>query len=568
MLKSFISYYAPYKKLFFMDMLAAFMVAIIDLVYPMITRNIINDAVPNRNIRMIFVFCIILLVIFTIKAGLNYFIQYYGHVVGVRMQGDMRRKVFKHLQKLPNEYFSNNKTGAIMSRIVNDLMEISELAHHGPEDVFVSLVMFVGSFTLLCRINVLLTIIIFAFVPVIVVFSIIKRRKMSSAFRETRIKTGDVNAVIENSISGIRVTRSFVNEKSELNKFDNSNDMFREAREYAYKKMGEFFSGTFFLVDMLELIALIASAVFTFNGYITIGDFVAYVLYVKMFIQPIRKLINFSDQFQNGMSGFQRFEELLKVETEKESKDAKELKNVNGEIIIDNVTFRYESNNEEVFNGFNLKIDAGKTVALVGPSGGGKTTICSLIPRFYDVCDGSIKIDGIDIREVTLDSLRRNIGIVSQEVFLFTGSIRDNIIIGKPDATDEEVMDACIKARIHDFIMSLKDGYDTFVGERGLKLSGGQKQRISIARVFLKDPKIMILDEATSALDNITEREIQESLEELSKGRTNIIVAHRLSTIQNADEILLIGKSGIVERGTHNELIDKGGVYKSLYSTV
>ncbi len=568
MLKSFISYYAPYKKLFFMDMLAAFMVAIIDLVYPMITRNIINDAVPNRNIRMIFVFCIILLVIFTIKAGLNYFIQYYGHVVGVRMQGDMRRKVFKHLQKLPNEYFSNNKTGAIMSRIVNDLMEISELAHHGPEDVFVSLVMFVGSFTLLCRINVLLAIIIFAFVPVIVVFSIIKRRKMSSAFRETRIKTGDVNAVIENSISGIRVTRSFVNEKSELNKFDNSNDMFREAREYAYKKMGEFFSGTFFLVDMLELIALIASAVFTFNGYITIGDFVAYVLYVKMFIQPIRKLINFSDQFQNGMSGFQRFEELLKVETEKESKDAKELKNVNGEIIIDNVTFRYESNNEEVFNGFNLKIDAGKTVALVGPSGGGKTTICSLIPRFYDVCDGSIKIDGIDIREVTLDSLRRNIGIVSQEVFLFTGSIRDNIIIGKPDATDEEVMDACIKARIHDFIMSLKDGYDTFVGERGLKLSGGQKQRISIARVFLKDPKIMILDEATSALDNITEREIQESLEELSKGRTNIIVAHRLSTIQNADEILLIGKSGIIERGTHNELIDKGGVYKSLYSTV
>lgn len=568
MLKSFISYYAPYKKLFFMDMLAAFMVAIIDLVYPMITRNIINDAVPNRNIRMIFVFCIILLVIFIIKAGLNYFIQYYGHVVGVRMQGDMRRKVFKHLQKLPNEYFSNNKTGAIMSRIVNDLMEISELAHHGPEDVFVSLVMFVGSFTLLCRINVLLAIIIFAFVPVIVVFSIIKRRKMSSAFRETRIKTGDVNAVIENSISGIRVTRSFVNEKSELNKFDNSNDMFREAREYAYKKMGEFFSGTFFLVDMLELIALIASAVFTFNGYITIGDFVAYVLYVKMFIQPIRKLINFSDQFQNGMSGFQRFEELLKVETEKESKDAKELKNVNGEIIIDNVTFRYESNNEEVFNGFNLKIDAGKTVALVGPSGGGKTTICSLIPRFYDVCDGSIKIDGIDIREVTLDSLRRNIGIVSQEVFLFTGSIRDNIIIGKPDATDEEVMDACIKARIHDFIMSLKDGYDTFVGERGLKLSGGQKQRISIARVFLKDPKIMILDEATSALDNITEREIQESLEELSKGRTNIIVAHRLSTIQNADEILLIGKSGIVERGTHNELIDKGGVYKSLYSTV
>ncbi|BAK81544.1 ABC transporter ATP-binding protein [Candidatus Arthromitus sp. SFB-rat-Yit] len=568
MLKSFISYYAPYKKLFFMDMLAAFLVAMIDLVYPMITRSIINDAVPNRNIRMIFVFCIVLLVIFIIKAGLNYFIQYYGHVMGVRMQGDMRRKVFKHLQRLPNEYFSNNKTGVIMSRIVNDLMEISELAHHGPEDVFVSIVMFVGSFALLFRINVPLTILIFAFVPVIVTFSIIKRRKMSSAFRETRIKTGDVNATIENSISGIRVTRSFVNEKSELDKFENSNDMFRKAREYAYKKMGEFFSGTFFLVDILELIALIASAVFTFNGYITIGDFVAYVLYVKMFIQPIRKLINFSDQFQNGMSGFQRFQELLKVETEKESNNAIELKNVKGEISIDNVTFRYESNNEEVFNGFNLKIEAGKTIALVGPSGGGKTTICSLIPRFYDVNEGSIRIDGIDVRDVTLESLRRNIGIVSQEVFLFTGTIRDNIVIGKPDASDEEVKDACIKASIHNFIIGLKDGYDTFVGERGLKLSGGQKQRISIARVFLKDPKIMILDEATSALDNITEREIQESLEKLSKGRTNIIVAHRLSTIQNADEILLIGKSGIVERGSHEELINKGGIYKSLYSRV
>lgn len=568
MLKSFISYYSPYKKLFFMDMLAAFFVAMIDLVYPMITRSIINDAVPNRNIRMIFIFCIVLFVIFIIKAGLNYFIQYYGHVMGVRMQGDMRRKVFKHLQKLPNEYFSNNKTGVIMSRIVNDLMEISELAHHGPEDVFVSIVMFVGSFALLCRINIPLTVIIFAFVPVIVTFSIIKRKKMSTAFRETRVKTGDVNATIENSISGIRVTRSFVNEKSELDKFENSNDMFRKAREYAYKKMGEFFSGTFFLVDILELIALIASAVFTFNGYITIGDFVAYVLYVKMFIQPIRKLINFSDQFQNGMSGFQRFQELLKVETEKESDNAIELKDVKGEIIIDNVTFRYESNNEEVFNGFNLKVKAGKTIALVGPSGGGKTTICSLIPRFYDVNEGSIKIDGIDIRDVTLESLRRNIGIVSQEVFLFTGTIRDNIIIGKPDATDEEVKDACIKASIHDFIMSLKDGYDTFVGERGLKLSGGQKQRISIARVFLKDPRIMILDEATSALDNITEREIQESLEKLSKGRTNIIVAHRLTTIQNADEILLIGKSGIVERGSHEELMNKGGVYKSLYARV
>lgn len=568
MFKKFISYYAPYKKLFFMDLLAAFMVALIDLVYPMITRTIINDSVPNRNLRMIIIFCVTLFVIFCIKAGLNYFMQYYGHVVGVRMQGDMRREIFTHLQKLPNDYFSNNKTGTIMSRIVNDLMEVSELAHHGPEDLFTSFVMLVGSFILLCTINIPLTVIIFAFVPVIVAFAILKRRKMSKAFRETRIKTGDVNAVIENSISGIRVTKSFVNEESELKKFDSSNKLFKRAREDAYKKMGEFFSGTYFLVDMLELIVLISSAYFTFKGYITIGDFVAYILYVKMFIQPIRKLINFTEQLQNGMSGFQRFEELLQEETEKENKNAIELKDVQGDINIDNITFKYEKNNEEIFNGFSLHIKKGQTIALVGPSGGGKTTICNLIPRFYDVDGGSIKIDGIDVRDVTLDSLRKNIGIVSQDVFLFTGSIKDNLIIGKPDATDEEIIEACKKARIHDFIMTLKDKYDTFVGERGLKLSGGQKQRISIARVFLKDPKIMILDEATSALDNITEREIQESLEELSKGRTNIIVAHRLSTIQNSDEIILIGKSGIVERGSHSELMNLNGVYRSLYSRV
>lgn len=568
MFKKFISYYLPYKKLFFMDLFAAFMVALIDLVYPMITRNIINDAVPNGNLRMIIIFCITLFIIFCIKAGLNYFMQYYGHVVGVRMQGDMRKEIFTHLQKLPNDYFSNNKTGTIMSRIVNDLMEVSELAHHGPEDLFTSLVMLIGSFILLCTINVPLTFIVFAFVPVIVIFAIIKRKKMSNAFRETRIKTGDVNSVIENSISGIRVTKSFVNEENELKKFDSSNKLFKSAREDAYKKMGEFFSGTYFLVDMLELIVLIASAYFTFRGYITIGDFVAYILYIKMFMQPIRKLINFTEQLQNGMSGFQRFDELLQEEAEKENKNAIELKDIKGDIDIDNIIFKYEKNNEEVFSGFTLNIKSGQTIALVGPSGGGKTTICNLIPRFYDVQGGSIKIDGIDVRDVTLQSLRRNIGIVSQDVFLFTGTIRDNLIIGKPDATDEEIMDACKKARIHDFIMSLKENYDTFVGERGLKLSGGQKQRISIARVFLKNPKIIILDEATSALDNITEREIQESLEELSKGRTNIVVAHRLSTIQNSDEIILVGKRGIVERGTHDQLMNLNGVYRSLYSKI
>lgn len=568
MFKKFISYYSPYKKLFFLDLFAAFMVALIDLVYPMLTRNIINDVVPNKNVRMLIVFCVILFTIFIIKGFLNYFMQYYGHIVGVRMQGDMRKDIFVHLQKLPNQYFSDNKTGNIMSRIVNDLMEVSELAHHGPEDLFVSLVMLIGSFTFLSFIDLKLTLIIFSFIPVILIFAIIMRKKMSKAFKETRIKTGDVNAVIENSISGIRVTKSFVNEESELNKFEVSNSLFKKAREQAYRRMGEFFSGTYFLVDILELLALIASAYFTFNGSITIGDFVAYVLYVKMFIQPIRKLINFTEQLQNGMSGFERFQELLAEETEKESKDAKELENVKGNIKIENVSFRYNESPENVLDNFSLYIPSGKTIALIGPSGGGKTTICSLIPRFFELTEGDIKIDGTSIKDVTLDSLRRNIGIVSQEVFLFTGTIKDNIIIGNPNATMEEIIDACKKASIHEFIATLKDGYDTFVGERGLKLSGGQKQRISIARVFLKNPKIMILDEATSALDNVTEREIQESLEKLSEGRTNIIVAHRLSTIKNADEIILIDEKKIIERGTHEELMSLNGAYKKLHDKV
>lgn len=568
MLKKFITYYSPYKKLFLMDLFAAFMVALIDLVYPMLTRNIINDVVPNKNIKMLFVFCIVLLTIFVVKAGLNFFMQYYGHVVGVRMQGDMRREVFVHLQKLPSKYFSDNKTGNIMSRIINDLMDVSELAHHGPEDLFVSLVMLVGSFSLLSFINFKLTFIIFAFVPLIVIFSIFQRKKMLNAFKETRVKTGEVNSVLENSISGIRVTKSFVNEKSELNKFNKANRLFKTAREFAYKKMGEFFSGTYFLVDILELVALIAAGYFTFKDYITIGDFVAYLLYVKMFIQPIRKLINFTEQLQNGMSGFHRFNELLNTEIEKQSPNAVELKNVVGNIEIENLSFKYDENGKYVFKDFNLSIDAGKTIALVGPSGGGKTTICNLIPRFYDFEEGDIKIDGRSVKDFTLESLRENIGIVSQDVFLFTGTIRDNIIIGNPNATEEQIHNACIKSSIHDFIMSLPEGYDTFVGERGLKLSGGQKQRISIARVFLKNPKIMILDEATSALDNITEREIQASLEELSKGRTNIVVAHRLSTIRNADEIILINSDGIVERGTHEELIEANGIYRHLYDKV
>ncbi|ELC8433829.1 MAG: ABC transporter ATP-binding protein [Clostridium perfringens] len=565
MLKRFIRYYKPYKKLFILDLLAAFLVSACDLFYPMITRNIINDVIPNKQIKLLFVFAIVLTLIFLIKAGLNYFMQYWGHVVGVRMQADMRRDLFDKLQDMPNKYFDNNKTGVIMSRIINDLLDISELAHHGPEDLFISLVMLVGSFIILCTINVPLTIITFAIIPFLLFYTIHKRNKMKKAFKETRVKTGEVNATIENSISGVRITKSFGNKAYEMEKFDKSNGIFKKAREHAYKAMAEYFSGMFFLVDMLELIVLIAAGYFTYLGKINVGDFAAYLLYIKMFLQPIRKLINFNEMFQNGMSGFERYEEIMNEKNEKEIPNAKELKEVKGKITIKDVTFRYD-NKESILENFNLDIEAGKMVALVGPSGGGKTTICNLIPRFYDYESGQIFIDDVDISTVTLKSLRENIGIVQQDVFLFTGTIKENIMYGNPNATDEEVIEAAKNACLHDFIMGLEDGYDTFIGERGVKLSGGQKQRISIARVFLKNPAILILDEATSALDNVTEYEIQKALEELSKDRTTLVVAHRLSTVKNSDEIVVLTDKGIEERGTHEELIKLGGVYSNLHN--
>ncbi|MBI6038464.1 ABC transporter ATP-binding protein [Clostridium perfringens] len=565
MLKRFIRYYKPYKKLFILDLLAAFLVSACDLFYPMITRNIINDVIPNKQIKLLFVFAVVLTLIFLIKAGLNYFMQYWGHVVGVRMQADMRRDLFDKLQDMPNKYFDNNKTGVIMSRIINDLLDISELAHHGPEDLFISLVMLVGSFIILCTINVPLTIITFAIIPFLLFYTIHKRNKMKKAFKETRVKTGEVNATIENSISGVRVTKSFGNKAYEMEKFDKSNGIFKKAREHAYKAMAEYFSGMFFLVDMLELIVLIAAGYFTYLGKINIGDFAAYLLYIKMFLQPIRKLINFNEMFQNGMSGFERYEEIMNEENEKEIPNARELKDVKGKITIKDVTFRYD-NKESILENFNLDIEAGKMVALVGPSGGGKTTICNLIPRFYDYESGQIFIDDVDISTVTLKSLRENIGIVQQDVFLFTGTIKENIMYGNPNATDEEVIEAAKNACLHDFIMGLEDGYDTFIGERGVKLSGGQKQRISIARVFLKNPAILILDEATSALDNVTEYEIQKALEELSKDRTTLVVAHRLSTVKNSDEIVVLTDKGIEERGTHEELMKLGGVYSNLHN--
>ena len=564
MIKKFIKYYKPYKKLFFMDLMAALTFAICNLVYPMITRNIMNEVVPNKDLKMLVIFSVTLLFIFILKAFLNHFMQYWGHVVGVRMQADMRSEVFTHLQKLPNSYFDNNKTGVTMSRIINDLMDISELAHHGPEDLFVSIVMLSGSFFILLTINIPLTLIIFALLPLLVLFSIKQRRRMKKAFMETKVTTGEVNAVLENSIAGMRVTKSFCNEKEELNKFGKKNNIFKIARQKAYRVMADYHSGMNLFMDLLELVSLVAGAYFTYIGKINLGDFAAYILYVKMFIEPIKKLVNFTEQYQNGMTGFERFMEIINEDVEKEVKNPVELKDVKGNIEIENISFTYEDQTE-VLKDLSLSIEAGKTVALVGPSGGGKTTLCNLIPRFYDFDKGDIKIDGKSIKEVSLQSLRKNIGVVQQDVFLFTGSIRDNILCAKPDATEDEIIMAAKRAKIHDFIESLPEGYDTYIGERGVKLSGGQKQRISICRVFLKNPPIIILDEATSALDNVTEREIQKSLEELSKDRTNLVVAHRLSTIKNADEIIVINSNGIAERGTHEDLINSGGVYSQLH---
>ena len=510
-------------------MFAAFIAAACDLVYPMMTRTLVNDSIPNKNIRMLVVFGVTLLIIYLIKAACGYFMQYYGHVMGVHMQGDMRKDMFLHLQKLPNSYFDNNRTGDLMSRMINDLMEVSELAHHGPEDLFISLVMLIGSFTVLCTINIPLTLIIFAFIPFIVLFTWKQKNKMMNAFMETRIETSAVNSNLENSLSGIRITKAFVSHDHEIDKFEKGNNKFKNARSRAYKVMAEYFAGVGFGIDILDYVVLIAGGIFTYFDIINLGDFFAYLLYIKLFTQPIKKLVNFMEQYQNGMTGFKRFISIIDEKIEDDG--SLELKNIKGHIKFENVHFSYDE--KSILEGIDLDIEQGKMLALVGPSGGGKTTFCNLIPRFYDVTEGNITIDDISIYDATLESLRRNIGIVQQDVFLFTGTIKDNILYGK----------------------------------RGVKLSGGQKQRISIARVFLKNPPILILDEATSALDNTTEYMIQKSLEELCAGRTTIVVAHRLSTIKNADEILVLTDKGIEEKGSHEVLLKREGLYKELYES-
>lgn len=565
MLRSFIRYYKPHWKLFALDMLCALIASICDLMYPIISRDIINVYIPNKNLRFIFIWCGALLLIYLLQAVMQYFMQYQGHVVGVRMQADMRRDVFNHLQKLPFSYFDEHKTGVIMSRIVNDLQDISEFAHHGPEDLFISAVSIIGAFIILCTINVPLTLFTFIILPFLIIFIAKKRTHLTMAFRKTRVEIAEVNASLENSIAGVRVARAFTGEEEEAKKFNEDNQKYVSVRERAYRVMAEFFSGTNFLTSILNVIVLTGGGYCVYSGIINIGDMVAYMLFINMFVAPIKKLIQFVEMYQNAVTGYARFEELMNMEPEKEAPDAQTLTDVKGEITFDNVTFQYDKGSE-VLSNISLTFPEGKMVAIVGPSGGGKTTLCHLIPRFYEIVGGKILIDGKDIRTLTRSSLRQNIGIVQQDVFLFTGTIFENIAYGKLGASEEEVIEAAKKANIHDYILSLPDGYNTFVGERGVKLSGGQKQRISIARVFLKNPPILILDEATSALDNVTENYIQDSLDELCKNRTTIVVAHRLSTIKHADEIIVMDQSGIRERGTHESLLaSPDSIYKELY---
>lgn len=566
MLKKFISYYKPYWKLFALDMSCAFLIAAIDLAFPLIARQFINDIIPNGKLRIFYIFIIALLMLAVVRAVLNYIIDYWGHIVGTRMERDMRRDLFGHLQTLSFDYFDNIKTGHLMSRIVNDLREISELAHHGPEDLFISLVMLIGSFIILTTIEWRLTLIIYSFLPSLIWYATLKRKKMTAAFRSVRKRIANVNAQLENSISGIRVAKSFTNEEYEIEKFDEGNREFNRSREFAYKAMAEFFAGIFFLSNILNIITLSVGGFFVYRGYINTGDLVAYLLYINFFLQPIRKLTNFTQQFQNGMTGFERFVEIMKVKASiVDKEDAVTLKEVKGKIEFKNVAFKY-SEEKFVLSNINLIINPGETMALVGPSGGGKTTLCQLIPRFYEVTKGEILIDGINVKDVKIKSLRENIGMVQQDIFLFTGTIKENILYGKPDAKDTEVLKAAKNANIHDFILSLPERYDSYIGEKGIKLSGGQKQRISLARAFLKNPAILILDEATSALDSEAEIIIQQALEKLTMGRTVLVIAHRLSTIKNANQIVVLTDEGIKEKGNHDELITRDGLYAKLYN--
>ena len=573
MLKKFISYYKPYKGMFALDMLASLMISLVGMAYPILTNKITKEFVHQGEVELIILFGIGLLICYVIRMLLRYFVQYYGHVIGVKMQGDMRRDMFNKLQKLPFSYYDEHETGKIMSRMTNDLQNVSELAHHGPENLFICGITIILSFVYLLTIDWIFTLAIFACVPVLVVIAIIFRRRLKNTSMETRKAVASINARLESSITGIRVTKAFTNSKKESEKFEASNVEYISSRSRMYKAMGQFHSYTSFITDVFNVIILVVGGILVITSdSFDLSSYTTFIVSVNLFISPLNTLINFVEQYQDGVTGFSRFLEIMEQDEESVNEGALSIDKLHGNIEFKNVSFSYLENKEDnleyegVLKNVSLNIEEGKTIALVGPSGGGKTTICHLIPNFYKVKQGEILVDGYNINDITFNSLRKNIGIVQQDVFLFNGSIKENILYGNLDASDEEVYDAAKKANIHDYILTLDDGYDTQIGERGIKLSGGQKQRLSIARVFLKNPSILILDEATSALDNATEILIQKALDDLTKGRTTLVVAHRLSTIKNADEIYVIEDGQIIEHGPHSVLLEKeDGAYSKLY---
>lgn len=568
--KVFLSYYKPYKGLFFTDMFFALTGAAITLIYPLIVRYITNDLLVNYAISdamgSIIKLGFLMVGLAILELVCNFYIAYKGHMMGAKMEFDMRNDIFEHYQKLSFNFYDNQKTGQLMTRITNDLFDITELAHHGPEDIVISIIKFVGAFIILVNINLPLTLIVFAFIPIMFIYAVKMKDKMGRAFKKNRERIADINSQIEDNLSGIRVVKSFANEKWEMNKFSEGNGKFVDSKRNSYWQMATFHSGLGLFTNLINVAVIVGGTVLIIKDIIILSDLLTFLLYINNIIEPVKKLINFTEQFQNGITGFDRFMEIMNVNPDiTDKKDAIALKDVKGNIEFKNVSFKYEESKGEVFKNINLKVDGGDYIALVGSSGVGKTTMCSLIPRFYEVSNGEITLDGVDIRNIKLRSLRKNIGIVQQEVYLFAGTVMDNIRYGKLEATDEEVIEAAKNANAHDFIIGLPDGYNTYIGQRGVKLSGGQKQRLSIARVFLKNPPILIFDEATSALDNESEKVVQESLEKLAKNRTTFVIAHRLSTIRNAKNIIVLTEDGIAERGTHKELLEQKGNYANLY---
>ena len=569
-LKKFISYYRPYRAVFYFDLFCAAVISVVDLAYPQLLRSLTKTLFTGNKSAILgalpWLF-LILLIMYTIQSLCKYYVTCQGHIMGAKMERDMRKQLFEHYEKLSFSYYSTHNSGQMMSKLVSDLFDISELAHHGPENLFISLVKIIGSFVLLFLINQKLALPLLLLVILMILFSIRQNKKMQQTFLENRIRIGDINASLQDTLSGIRVVQSFANEDTELHKFNHSNEAFLESKKDNYRCMGTFMSSNLFFQGMMYLTTLIYGGYLIAMGQMQAADLAMYALYIGIFISPIQILVELVEMLQKGLSGFRRYLEVVETEPEIQDKEgAIDLENVKGDVCYDNVSFHYSDDNKTVLSQVSIHIPAGKSVALVGPSGGGKTTICSLLPRFYDVTAGKVTIDGKDVRDLTLKSLRNQIGMVQQDVYLFDGTIRENIAYGKPDATDEEIKEAARRANMDDFIMQLPEQYDTYVGEKGTRLSGGQKQRISIARVFLKNPPILILDEATSALDNESERYIQKSLEELAKNRTTITIAHRLSTIKRSDEIIVITEDGIAERGTHETLLAKNGIYARYYN--